>query len=80
MYLHTPVKTGVSFFAPDKRWKKDEKQKNRHSDGSFALREKVYEEMQDKSVSLKTDCLCSYNITFAEKSLSKDRRAQDLFF
>jgi len=25
--------------------------------GSFGLREKVYEEMQDKSVSLKTNCL-----------------------
>jgi hypothetical protein len=33
------------------------KQKNRHPDGSFVLREKVYEEMQDKSVSLKTNCL-----------------------
>ena len=28
------------------------KQKNRQCDGSFVLREKVYEEMQDNSVSL----------------------------
>jgi len=40
--------------------------------GSFGLREKVYEEMQDKSVSLKTNCLCNYSITFNKKSLSKD--------
>lgn len=66
MYLHTPVKTGVCFFAPDKRWKNDEKQKNRRSDGSFALREKVYEEMQEYNASL---CVIIFDYIIGRKVL-----------
>ena len=73
-YLHTPVvvRSVFCFFTSEFCVK----QKNRHRDGSFALREKVYEEMQDRSVSLKTDCLCNYIIICYKKSLSKDSTAE----